>query len=77
MQVGFLVTECVQLFCDPMDYSLPDLSVMWFFSWDYWKGLPSPFARDLPDPGIELSPSVLAGKFFITEPPGKHQNANT
>ena len=39
--------------------------------------MPSSFARDLPDPGIDLSPSVLAGKFFITEPSGKHQNANT
>ena len=36
-------------------------------------GFPSP--RDLPDPGIKLAFPVspaLAGKFFTSEPPGKH-----
>ena len=44
-------------------------------SWqEYWSGLPVPPPRDLPDPGIKpVSPAapVLAGGFFITEPPGK------
>ena len=41
---------------------------------EYWRGLPFPSPRDLPDPGIQPeSPTfpVLAGRFFNTEPPGK------
>ena len=37
---------------------------------EYWSWLPFPTPGDLPDPGIEGSPS-LAGGFFTTEPPGK------
>ena len=39
-----------------------------------WSGLPFPPPGDLPDPGIEpmsLDSPALAGRFFITEPPGK------
>ena len=36
-----------------------------------WRGLPCPPPRDLPDPGIKLGSSALAGEFFTTEPPGK------
>ena len=41
---------------------------------EYWSGLPFPSLGDLPNPGIETSSLVslaLAGRFFITEPPGK------
>ena len=41
---------------------------------DYWGGLPFPPPVDLPNPGIELtslSSPVLAGRFFITDPPKK------
>ena len=41
---------------------------------EYWSGLPSPSARDLPNnPGIELVScgSCIAGGFFTTEPPVK------
>ena len=38
---------------------------------EYWSGLPFPSAEDLPDPGIESASVALAGRFFITEPPGK------
>ena len=34
-----------------------------------WVAIPSP--GDLPDPGIELSSTALAGGFFSTEPPEK------
>ena len=37
----------------------------------YWSVLPFPSPGDLPDPGIELESSALAGGFFTTEPPGK------
>ena len=41
---------------------------------EYWSGLPHPPSGDLPSPGIEpMSPAApaLAGRLFITEPPGK------
>ena len=40
---------------------------------EYWSGLPFPTTGDLLDPWIELESSaslVLAGKDFVTEPPG-------
>ena len=37
---------------------------------EYWCGLPFPSPGDLPDPGIELASSTLAGGFCTTEPPG-------
>ena len=38
---------------------------------EYWSGLPFPTPRDLPNPGIKLVSSALAGRFFTTAPPGK------
>ena len=38
---------------------------------EYWIGLPSLSPGDLPDPGIESVSLILAGGFFIIEPPGK------
>ena len=38
---------------------------------EYWSGLPFPFPRDLPDPGIEPVFPAVAGGFFTTEPSGK------
>ena len=38
----------------------------------YWSGLPFPNPGDLPDPGIEPVSPALVGRFFTTEPPGKH-----
>ena len=37
---------------------------------EYWSGLSFPPSRDLPNPGIKLTPPALAGKFFTTGPPG-------
>ena len=40
---------------------------------EYWNGLPFPSSGDLPDPGVEsvsLESPALAGRLFITEPPG-------
>ena len=45
---------------------------MGFFSQEYWSGLPFPPPGALPDPGIKLMSPALAGGFFTTEPPGKH-----
>ena len=38
---------------------------------EYWSGLPFTSPGDLPNPGIEAMPPVLAGIFFTTEPPEK------
>ena len=38
---------------------------------EYWSGLPFPSPGDLPNPGMEPASPALAGRFFITEPPGK------
>ena len=44
---------------------------------EYRSGLPFPFPRDLPNPGIEPASPALAGGFFTTEPPGKPLDKNT
>ena len=44
---------------------------MGFFRQKYPSGLPFPFHRDLPDPGMEFTSFAMAGRFFTTEPPGK------
>ena len=41
------------------------------FSRQCWSGLPFPSPGDLVRPGIKPVSSVLAGRFFTTEPPGK------
>ena len=38
---------------------------------EYWSGFLFPSPGDLPNPGIEITSPALAGRFFITEPPGK------
>ena len=43
---------------------------------EYWSGSPFPSPEDLPGPGIKpmsLEFAALAGRFIITEPPGKPQ----
>ena len=45
-----------------------------FSSQEYRSGLPFPSPGDLPNPGMEPRPlpsPELAGRFFITVPPGK------
>ena len=64
----------VQLFVTLWTVALQAPLSMEFSRQEYWSGLPSPPAGDLPDPGIEprsLVSPALAGGFFTTEPPGK------
>ena len=42
---------------------------------EHWSGLPFPSPGDLPDPGAEPMTPALAGRFFITKPPGKPKDA--
>ena len=39
---------------------------------EYWSWSPFPSPGDLPNPEIEPMSPALAGRFFTTEPPGKH-----
>ena len=59
-----------------MDCSPPGSSAsMGFPRQEYWSGLPFPFPRDLPDPGIEptsLMSPALAGRFFTTSATWQH-----
>ena len=38
---------------------------------EHWNGLPFPFARDLPDPGVEPKSPALQADSLPTEPSGK------
>ena len=49
---------------------------MGFSRQEHWIGLPFPSPGDLPSPCIEPVPQV-AGRFFITEPPGKSLEAES
>ena len=44
---------------------------MGFSRHEYWSGLPFASPGSLPDPGTKPEPTVLAGRLFTTEPPGK------
>ena len=61
------VYVCAQLLlplCDPMDCGPPGSSTHGISRQEYWRGLPFPTPRDLPDPGIEpaspVSPALQA-----------------
>ena len=63
--------SCVQLFYNPMDCSLQAPLSMRFPRQEYWNRLSFPSPGDLPNPGMEPTSPVLAGRFFNTEPPQK------
>ena len=49
----------------------PVSSVLEFPRQEYWSGLLFPSPGNLPDPGIKLETSALAGEFFTTKPSEK------
>ena len=64
-----LVTKSCLSLCDPMDFSPPDSMG---FSWqEHCHGLPFPLPGACHYPGIKPVSPTLAGRFSITEPPGK------
>ena len=71
MSVHAQSLSCVPLFVTLWPVAHQALLPMEFSRQEYWRGLPFPSPRDLPDPGIEPEPPALAGGFFTTEPPGK------
>ena len=63
------VLSHIRLFATPWTVACKTPLSMEFSREEYWSGFPTP--RDLPDPGLELVSPVLAGRFFIIEPPWK------
>ena len=70
-----VVAQSCPTLCDPLDGSLPGVSVREEFSrQEYWSGLPFPSPRDLLNSGIEpMSPVSPASQadFLTSEPPEK------
>ena len=59
-------------------HGLAHQALLGFPRQEYWSGLPFPSPGDLPDPGIKPTSPALAGRFFITESPGKpHKSCST
>ena len=68
-----VVQSCLTL-CDLWTVAPQAPLSMGFSRQEYWSGLPFPYPRDLPGPGIELASAAapaLAGGLITTEPPGK------
>ena len=68
------VAQSCPTLCNSMDCSCQAPLFMRFPRQGYWSGLPFPPPGELPDPEIKptfLVSSALAGRFFLTEPPGK------
>ena len=64
------VAQLCPTLCDPLQAPLS----MGFPRQEYWSGFPFPSLGDPPDPRIKpvsLAYLALAGRFFITESPGK------
>ena len=63
----------VRLFSIPWTVACQSSLFMEFSRQEHWSGLPFPSPGDVPNPGIKLAfpGSCIAGRFFITEPPGK------
>ena len=63
--------SCVQLFCNPMDYSLPGSFVHGIFQARILTWVAISFSRGSSQLKDRTHVSCLAGGFFITEPPGR------
>ena len=64
------ITKLYPTLCDPMDCGTPGSSVHGVLQ-AILEWLTISFSRDLLRPGIKAISSVLAGRFFTTEPSGK------
>ena len=67
---------CPTLFATPWTAAHQVPLSMGFSRQEYWSGLPSPSAGDLPHPGINpksLVSPALAGGFLTTDLSGRHR----
>ena len=63
------VAQLCSTLCNPMDCSLPGSSFTGFSGQENQSGLPFPFPRDLPNPGIEPGSHALRADALPSEPP--------
>ena len=72
----YLVTKSrlIQFLWNPTDCSPLGSSVHGISQARILECVPFPSLGDLPDPGMQSVSLALAGRFFITEPPGKPQS---
>ena len=61
----------VRLFATPRTVAYQAPQSMEFSRKEYWSGLPFPFQRDLPNPGIKPGSPALQADALPSEPPGK------
>ena len=66
---GVVATSCLTV--SPWTAARQALLSMGFSRQDYWSGFLFPSPEALPNPRIEPTSPVSAGRFFIAEPPGK------
>ena len=74
INVAVVVVEllsCVQLFCNPMDYSPPGSFVHGISQARLLEWVTISFSRGSSHPRDQTQVPWLAGRFFTTEPPGK------
>ena len=72
--------SCVRLFANPRTVACQAPLSLEFFKQEYWNRLPFPLPGDLPDPGVKppsLAFPALAGRLFMSEPPGKSLHKGT
>ena len=70
-QVKVLVVQLCPTLCDPMDYSLPDSSVHRILQARILEWVAIPFSRRSSWPRHGTQVSHIAGRFLLSEPPGK------
>ena len=66
---SYVVKLCLT-FATPWTVACQAPLSMGFSRQESWSGLPFSSPGDLSNPGIEPMSPALAGRFFITEPPG-------
>ena len=69
--IGCLVTNRVQLFCDPIDCSLPGSSAHEISQAGTLEWVAISFSRGFSHPRDWTHVSYIKGRFFTAEPPGK------
>ena len=65
------VTQSCPTLCDPRTIVYQAPLSMGFSRQEYWSGLPFPYPRDLPNPGMEPWSPALQTDALLSEPPGK------
>ena len=76
VNLGMLVSQLCPTFCDPMDCSLLGSFVYGILQARILEWVPISFSRGSSPPRDRTQVSYIVGRFFTTEPPGKHLGIN-